>query len=181
MGLMERAMENPDERARLSLTRQLHTWELLEGELTARLADDPGAQQLLEAVSSDAARREMLTALAKADPDNPYLRSFSEPVDAAASAAISQELERILNDLEADDQLGEAVRVARQGADAVVLGEELVVVANLLQNIALIAMPVALVLAARIKRIGDVEFYEGVPKHLVDVVKGLKGLVPGGK
>ena len=174
-------MDNPGERARQSLTRQLHTWELLEGELTARLADDPGAQQLLQAVNSDDARREMLTALAKADPDSPYLRAFREPLDAAAYEALSRELEQVLNNFEADDEMAESVKVARRGADAVILGEELVVVANLIQNLALIAVPVGLVLAARIKRIGEIEFYEGVPKHLIDVVKAFKGLVPGGK
>jgi hypothetical protein len=135
-------MEKHEAKVYEMLTRQLRACELLEGELSARLAGDLDFQRTLEA---------------------------------------SQDIAQVLDGLEADNEFADAVKVARQGADAVVLGEELVVIANLVQNLALIAMPVALVLAARVKHIGDVTFFKGVPKHLVDVVNGLKAFVPSSK
>lgn len=174
-----RTMSTHKEEIHESLTRQLHAWELLEVELTARLADDPDSQQLLQALSGDETRKQLLEQLAKADPNNSYLRAYREPLDMIRYEQMTQELERALERLEADPDLAKEVKVARQGAEAVTLGPELAVVADLVQNLALIAMPVAVILAARVKRVGDVEFYEGIPQHLTDVVKGLKGFLPG--
>ncbi len=157
----------------------LRTAELLEGKLSTKLAADQSNAEWLTRFRKDDWRNELLETIKAECPDNPISRILKG--DAQDSEI--EKLHAIINEsielLDKDEELTPIVKEAKKGAKAVTLGitPEMV---ELITNLATISMPIALVLAARIKSItpGGLSFFKGIPPEITVLMDKIKPKMP---
>ena len=161
------------------LDNQLRICELLESKLASRLATELSDDTLRDELLSDSWRAKLLERIHESIPDSIFSKASSGNATAEEFAGLQDSVTAVLKRLEDDPELQNLVDEAREGASAVELGLSMEEI-ELIRTLAIVSSPIALVIAARIKSLGrsGVEFYEGVPKEIVDIIRLIQDMMP---
>lgn len=161
------------------LWKTLRTAELLEAKLSVKLAQEQNDTSWLANFRNDGWRKELMKTLKEECSDNLIYRIWGGEVTDSNLERLQEVLDQCLEMLEKDEELSPSVKEAKKGTNAVTLGPSPELV-DLIQSLAMISMPVALVLAARIKSITrkGLAFNKGIPPEVVDLIDKFKSKLP---